>query len=62
MNIRDLPIELQQKIYIYSLPTYPFMDQFKRMVFLFEDEGFREEYEIDEFDTLVSVCSFYWLY
>jgi hypothetical protein len=62
MNIRDLPIELQQKIYMYSLPAYPFMDQFKQMVFLFEDEGFREEYEIDEFDTLVSVCSFYWLY
>jgi len=62
MNIRDLPIELQQKIYIYSIPTYPFMDQLKEIFFLFEDEEFREENEMDDSDTLVGMSSFYWLY
>tara|TARA_R110000822_G_scaffold267421_1_gene390950 strand:- start:831 stop:1061 length:231 start_codon:yes stop_codon:yes gene_type:complete len=62
MFIRNLPKELQQKIYMYSLPTYPFLDEFKHWVILFNDEGFREENEVEEHDTLVGLIHFSWEY
>lgn len=58
MFIKNLPKELQQKIYMYSLPTYPFLDEFKYWVISFNDEGFREENEVEEHDTLVGLIHF----
>jgi hypothetical protein len=62
MNIKNLPMELQQKIYMYCLPTYPFLDEFKHWIIIFNDEGFREENEIEEHDTLVGLIHFHWEY
>ena len=62
MFIKDLPKELQQKIYMYSLPTYSFLDEFKQLIFLFNDELFRQENEIEQNDTLVAFIHFNWKY